>query len=30
MSMILFDHLLPLLGPEQASYWAQLLVVQPN
>lgn len=29
MSMILFDHLLPLLGADQASYWAHLLAVRP-
>lgn len=29
MSSILFDQLLPVLGPEQATYWAQTLVVGP-
>lgn len=29
MSTILFDYLMPLLGPEQASYWAQVFVVNP-
>lgn len=29
MSTILFDYLMPLLGPEQASYWAQVFMVNP-
>jgi len=29
MSTILFDQLLPLLGAEQAAYWAQVLVIDP-
>ncbi|MEV4123825.1 hypothetical protein [Nocardia sp. NPDC049707] len=29
MSYLLFDFLLPLLGPDAAQYWAQLLVVGP-
>lgn len=29
MSTILFDQLLPILGAEQAAYWAQALVVEP-
>lgn len=29
MSYILFDHLLPYLGVEAATYWATLLVVSP-
>ncbi len=29
MSSILFDYLLPLLGPEQAAYWAQVFVINP-
>lgn len=29
MSSILFDYLLPLLGPEQAAYWAQVFMVNP-
>ncbi|SDH54767.1 hypothetical protein SAMN05444695_102251 [Rhodococcus triatomae] len=29
MSTIIFDQLLPYLGPEAATYWAQLLVIQP-
>ncbi|SFM86277.1 Uncharacterised protein [Nocardia asteroides] len=29
MSSLLFDYLLPILGPDQASYWAQLLVINP-
>ncbi|MGK8489242.1 hypothetical protein [Nocardia asiatica] len=27
--IILFDYLLPLLGPEQAAYWAQVFVINP-
>ena len=30
MSTILFDYLMPLLGPEQASYWAQVFMVNPR
>lgn len=29
MSYLLFDFLLPLVGPAAAEYWAQLLVVGP-
>jgi len=29
VSYILFDALLPYLGPEAASYWAHLLVIYP-
>ncbi|TQM31755.1 hypothetical protein FB390_3424 [Nocardia bhagyanarayanae] len=29
MSYLLFDFLLPLVGPSAAEYWAQLLVVAP-
>lgn len=29
MSYILFDFLLPLVGPSAAEYWATLLVVDP-
>ncbi len=29
MSVILFDQLLPLLGVDQAAYWAQVFVVEP-
>jgi hypothetical protein len=29
MSSLIFDYLLPILGPDQASYWAQLLVINP-
>lgn len=29
MSTILFDYLLPVLGPEQAAYWAQVFVINP-
>ncbi|BCK57223.1 hypothetical protein NWFMUON74_49950 [Nocardia wallacei] len=29
MSSIVYDYLLPLLGPEQAAYWAQILVISP-
>ncbi|GAB2706099.1 hypothetical protein GCM10027089_30740 [Nocardia thraciensis] len=29
MSSIVYDYLLPLLGPEQAAYWAQILVINP-
>ncbi len=30
MSSILFDYLLPIVGPDQASYWAQLLMINPQ
>ncbi len=30
MSMIVFDYLSPLLGADQAAYWAHLLVIKPN
>lgn len=29
MSYLLFDFLLPILGPSAAEYWAQLLVIDP-
>jgi hypothetical protein len=29
MSTILYDNLLPLIGPEAAAYWAQVYVVDP-
>lgn len=29
MSSIVYDYLLPLLGPEQATYWAQIFVINP-
>jgi len=29
MSYLLYDFLLPILGPSVAQYWAQLLVVGP-
>ncbi|AHD20279.1 hypothetical protein SAMN04490240_2349 [Rhodococcus pyridinivorans] len=29
MSYILYDALLPWLGPDAASYWAHLLVIYP-
>ncbi|BDB61259.1 hypothetical protein RDE2_30530 [Rhodococcus sp. RDE2] len=29
MSYILYDALLPWLGPDAASYWAHLLVIDP-
>lgn len=29
MSSILFDYLMPLLGPEQAAYWAQVFMIEP-
>ena len=29
MSSIVYDYLMPLIGPEQATYWAQILVVSP-
>lgn len=30
MSTLVYDYLLPLLGPEQAGYWAQVLVIDPT
>ncbi len=30
MSTLVYDYLLPLLGPEQATYWAQVLVIDPT
>lgn len=30
MSSLIFDYLLPILGPDQATYWAQLLVINPT
>lgn len=29
MSYILFDFLLPIVGPSAAEYWAKLLVIDP-
>ncbi len=29
MSYLLFDYLMPYLGPDAAQYWAQLFVVDP-
>jgi len=29
VSTIIFDHLLPYLGTDQASYWASVLMVKP-
>lgn len=29
MSSIIFDYLMPLVGPDQASYWAQVLLIEP-
>jgi hypothetical protein len=29
MSSLLFDYLMPLLGPEQAAYWAQVFAIAP-
>ena len=29
MSYLLLDHLLPILGPEAAAYWASIFVVDP-
>lgn len=29
MSSLIFDYLLPILGPDQATYWAELLVINP-
>ena len=29
MSSIVYDYLLPILGPEQAAHWAQILVINP-
>ncbi|CRY77637.1 hypothetical protein SAMN05421776_11464 [Nocardia farcinica] len=29
MSSIVFDYLLPLVGPEQAAYWAQVFLIDP-
>lgn len=30
MSSLIFDYLLPILGPDQAAYWAQVLMVKPG
>lgn len=30
MSTLLYDYLLPLLGPEQAAHWAQVFVIDPT
>ncbi len=30
MSSIVFDYLMPLVGPEQAAYWAQVLLIEPH
>ncbi len=29
MSSIIFDYLMPLLGPDQAAYWAQVFLIEP-
>ncbi|CAM4467952.1 hypothetical protein NONI108955_31610 [Nocardia ninae] len=29
MSSILFDYLVPLIGSDQAAYWAQVFVIAP-
>ncbi len=29
MSTLIFDQLLPYLGVDQATYWAQMLVIGP-
>ncbi len=29
MSTLLFDYLMPLIGPDQAAYWAQVFMVAP-
>ncbi len=29
MSSIVYDYLLPVIGPEQAAYWASILVISP-
>lgn len=29
MSSILYDYLLPVLGPDTASYWAHIFVINP-
>ncbi|PXX62153.1 hypothetical protein DFR70_10720 [Nocardia tenerifensis] len=29
MSSLLFDYLAPLIGADQAAYWAQVFVVAP-
>jgi hypothetical protein len=29
MSTLIFDQLLPYLGADQATYWAQMLVIGP-
>ena len=29
MSYLLYDFLVPLLGPQAATYWAQIFVVDP-
>lgn len=29
MSSILFDYLAPLIGADQAAYWAQVFVISP-
>lgn len=30
MSSLIFDYLLPILGPDQATFWAKLLVINPT
>jgi hypothetical protein len=30
MSSLIFDYLLPILGPDAASYWAQMLMINPQ
>ncbi len=29
MSSIIYDYLIPLVGPEQAAYWAQVFLIDP-
>lgn len=29
MSSIIFDQLMPILGPQAAAYWAQIFVIDP-
>ncbi len=29
MSTLLFDYLVPLIGADQAAYWAHILVIAP-
>ncbi|MBP2193887.1 hypothetical protein BJ987_006788 [Nocardia goodfellowii] len=30
MSTILFDYLMPVLGPDQAAYWASVFMSNPT